>query len=687
MELIYYRNFDVNSFYNEVDFKLSSEYSIRSIVNYVNDSFGDSYSHVEVSFEIVQSKIGSLFSEEDAISDVSVVVGENGVGKSTLINEILFFGGASRFNHSWQLLLSKHFLLLGEKIKISVEEINKLKDIFPDMKFINTNKNFYSENLDFFVELEKNQSLFQFLSGKKNVLFNYSNSIEPTKIPNYSGKIYSTSEQMEEGISVIDISTSNYLVQSNKWGLESILKETIFENNLLSMDNYQVSEFLQLYFKYPWFKKLIPDTISSKIELRFHLGALPELFNRFIIENNLFLNFDASYPRYHALINTFKADYVTQVYREFLLATILKLVDYYADPVEGISTSIDRILSDFENSIKEIYPATKNEFQIEEFIKLIEVYQTESKELERIEFSSIWTSFRKMMIFMLQNKKFSSQAVTNGFDEFSGLRFKLIDSEPEIKEFLNLYGNLTSHSKFRLPFFKFSLTNLSSGERNFLFLISRLMNHISMLEEVGDAPDTITILLDEPGNDYHPEWQRTFFFNLRNAINQYSNNQRKINVQLLITTHSPFILSDFTNQNIIKLERKQAGDNHFKTVRSSNFQTNTFGANIYDLIADSFFMKNGFIGEFAKEKIEELLRELYDLKSFYSESNEGFLSHEKFIEYRDRINLIGERIIKIRLFDLLNDLPRQKSPDEIKAEELEKEAREIRRKLNLNGED
>lgn len=675
MELVYYRNFDKNSFYNEVDFKLSSEYSIKSIAKYVDSNIDDSYLYAEVSFEIERSHSGSIFSKKDAISDVIIIVGENGVGKSTLFTEIVYFGGASHFGHSWQLLLSKHFLLLGEKIKISIEEINKLKNLFPELKFINTNKNFYPVNLDFFVELNNNQSLIQFISGKKNVLFEYSNSIEPTRIPNHSGRMFSTSELRAEGITIIDISTSNYLVQSNKWGLDSILKETIFENNLLSMDNYQVSEFLQLYFKYPWFKKLIPDSISSKIELRFHLGALPELFNRFIIENNLFLNFDVSYPRYYALINTFKADYVTHVYREFLLAIILKLVDYYADPVEGISTSIDRILSDFEDSIKDVFPATKNEFQIEEFIKLIEVYQTKSKELERIEFSSIWTSFRTMMLFMVQNEKFSSQAVTNGFDEFSGLRFKLVDSEPEIKEFLDLYGNLTSHSMFRLPFFKFSITNLSSGERNFLFLISRLMNNISMLEEMGDAPDNITILLDEPGNDYHPEWQRTFFFNLRNVINQYSNNQRKINAQLLITTHSPFILSDFTNQNIIKLERKRTEDSHFKTVRSSNFQTSTFGANIYDLITDSFFMKNGFIGEFAKEKIDSVFN---DLSAIIKGGLEITIQRRNEIE--TIIGVIGEPLIKRQLSKLFDQAFQTDIELKVIDEQIEK-LREVKNRI------
>ena len=36
----------------------------------------------------------------------------------------------------------------------------------------------------------------------------------------------------------------------------------------------------------------------------------------------------------------------------------------------------------------------------------------------------------------------------------------------------------------------------------------------------------------------------------------------------------------------------------------------SFGANIHDLLADSFFIGDGLIGDFAKEKINETIEEL-----------------------------------------------------------------------------
>jgi len=247
----------------------------------------------------------------------------------------------------------------------------------------------------------------------------------------------------------------------------------------------------------------------------------------------------------------------------------------------------------------------------------------------------------------------------------------------------------------------FTIQTMSSGEQQMIHSIQSIVYHIRNINSVFNKNpdltdinsgrprvtyDSINIILDEIELYYHPEFQQEYISNLLFALNQIkfdpTNNSRIKNLNFLFSTHSPFILSDLPSQNVLRLRRNDDGKSEPKT---SDIQT--FGANIYDLFRDSFFMENGFIGKFAKEKIEELLKELYDLKSFYSESNEEFLSHEKFLEYRNRINLIGERIIRIRLYDLLNDLPRHKSPDEIKAEELEKEAREIRRKLNLNGED
>jgi hypothetical protein len=72
---------------------------------------------------------------------------------------------------------------------------------------------------------------------------------------------------------------------------------------------------------------------------------------------------------------------------------------------------------------------------------------------------------------------------------------------------------------------------------------------------------------------------------------------------------------------------------------------NTFGANITDLFADSFFIKEGLIGEFAKNKINDMLVHLLSKRKF------GKLKQKELFE---SINLIDEPIIKDKLEDMFN---------------------------------
>lgn len=64
---------------------------------------------------------------------------------------------------------------------------------------------------------------------------------------------------------------------------------------------------------------------------------------------------------------------------------------------------------------------------------------------------------------------------------------------------------------------------------------------------------------------------------------------------LLIVTHSPFILSDIPQSNILYLQNG-------KQIKSNDMDVNPFGANVNDVLAQSFFLNKGFVGDFAKKK-------------------------------------------------------------------------------------
>ena len=124
------------------------------------------------------------------------------------------------------------------------------------------------------------------------------------------------------------------------------------------------------------------------------------------------------------------------------------------------------------------------------------------------------------------------------------------------------------------------------------------------------------------------------------------------NIHLIITTHSPFLLSDIPKQNIIFLDKDENGN--CKVVDGLKEKKQTFGANIHTLLSDSFFMEDGLMGEFAKSKIDKAITLL----------NKDTLD-EKELKYCEQIiSIIGEPIIKNQLQRIL-DSKRLKRIDEI----------------------
>lgn len=174
---------------------------------------------------------------------------------------------------------------------------------------------------------------------------------------------------------------------------------------------------------------------------------------------------------------------------------------------------------------------------------------------------------------------------------------------------------------------------LSSGERQYLFTISAYMYHLRNIISVPDNADRVKykhvcLFLDEIELCFHPEYQRTFVANLLQTLND-NKVCDDVSVNVILTTHSPFVLSDIPRSNILFLKKgKKDNDN----------ELNPFGANVNDLLAKSFFLENGFVGEFAKEKIQSLVKYL---KGRRREEN-GWNRETSF----SFISMVGDPLIK-----------------------------------------
>ncbi|CAM4414206.1 AAA family ATPase [Zobellia nedashkovskayae] len=205
----------------------------------------------------------------------------------------------------------------------------------------------------------------------------------------------------------------------------------------------------------------------------------------------------------------------------------------------------------------------------------------------------------------------------------------LINLISTVKKFLN--NQLNFHYEF--------FHQLSAGEQNLLNFYSRFYYAKNQVLEIEkDYPkneaERIVIFIDEGEVGYHPEWQRLYFNQVINYLSELFENRE---IQLILTTHSPFVLSDIPKENVIFLDKDTEGN-----ALKKNFEMEkTFGANIYTLLSDSFFMKNGTIGEFAKEKIERVINKLDNV--------EVRLSDEDLIEINYVIDTLGEPLIKMQL--------------------------------------
>ncbi|MHC1683155.1 MAG: AAA family ATPase [Clostridiaceae bacterium] len=130
---------------------------------------------------------------------------------------------------------------------------------------------------------------------------------------------------------------------------------------------------------------------------------------------------------------------------------------------------------------------------------------------------------------------------------------------------------------------------MSSGE---VAMINILATVYSALKKKTSG--SILLIIDEIDAFLHPKWQQDILTYITRWINE-SEQFNKKKVQLIIATHSPIILSDILKDNIIYLQKP------FETTAKDNF---TFGANISTLFYDSFFLEQGSIGAIAREKIQ-----------------------------------------------------------------------------------
>lgn len=175
--------------------------------------------------------------------------------------------------------------------------------------------------------------------------------------------------------------------------------------------------------------------------------------------------------------------------------------------------------------------------------------------------------------------------------------------------------------------------HMSTGEGNLIEIFSQLYTYLSMHEE---SYEDIILLVDELETGMHLEWSRRLIKILIDNLSEILEDEGKgREIQLIFTTHSPYMLSDIKPGNVIMIEKNQEmGYSEGKVLQ------NTFAKNIQEIMKENLI--DNIYGDFALAKINSMIERLNGEEE--QEGNEEELLKE--------IHLISEPILRNKLLEM-----------------------------------
>lgn len=258
---------------------------------------------------------------------------------------------------------------------------------------------------------------------------------------------------------------------------------------------------------------------------------------------------------------------------------------------------------------------------------------------------------------------------------------EIIIGEEEALRVIELYDAF--NNSFINEWFKYDIKPMfgfepqivvSSGEQGFLNLFSTLHYHAINIKEGVDIDyhsfdslegigKDILLLLDEGDNAFHPQWKKEYVKYLRKILPLIFDG---FNLQVIITSHDPLTLSDLAKNNVVFLDKSSG-----RTTLANSTTKRTLGANISDLMKESFFIQNGQIGSFIGETIDNVVNDIRNRT----------LDEERVYQIERIIYAIDEPVLKFKLAEMLSEATSDKSFETSLIDEEIRRLQERRRSL------
>ncbi|MGN0493617.1 MAG: AAA family ATPase [Acutalibacteraceae bacterium] len=282
--------------------------------------------------------------------------------------------------------------------------------------------------------------------------------------------------------------------------------------------------------------------------------------------------------------------------------------------------------------------------------------------LKRLEWLSMWIDRRgdgnpHYLLWQIYGDIKDIGEILGKFDDkyFTNDTFTLPVEDMYIEENRELVGDLFERMEqyrpddsgiFTKELLPYRFSCISSGEYQYAKVMGGIEEFCVKLSsgEYGNHPNLI-YLLDEPETYMHPELCRTFLKRLDSVLKERTGNS---DLQILISTHSPLLLSDLLPEQITRLDVDSRGYCVIKNGTDKAY----FGANIHTILADGFFL-DYTIGEYARVFLQEKLDWLKELSG-----RDSLTAEEKYAvqELKKAVPFIGDTLIR-NCFKMLLEQP------------------------------
>lgn len=409
---------------------------------------------------------------------------------------------------------------------------------------------------------------------------NYYNIIirkEKGKIPQIKIKALDQSEEPE----FIDISGSirSYLpelVIGYSSGENEILSLPFIKSRLLQLDEYiyHLRNRTKLELDY----KIAEKPESSLVYMDYHMSQAILLAN-FLLQNEDTIEpikEQLSIDRLHSfrlVINNHKLYYNDE---DPELGYLLPLVEETLEKLRKCAT------------VKFTQPADGEkgyEYEVLDF------YFDENKQTKE---SALKSAFKKHFESPLQLFK--------AFQVLTLLNLRVVDKELK-KE---VYSSDSLYAMYKIPSFKekehvfhfnlFRLKKKNSDDKMLLKAFSdgehQFLHTMGICLLLGDK--STLMLLDEPETHFNPEWRSEFISLLKDCLNKSGTNH--LMRDILITSHSPFIISDCFPDKVIVFDKGNQPQN------AQDLDIDTFGTSV-NILTNKIFKRKNTIGEYSLKKL------------------------------------------------------------------------------------